>query len=330
MNLNTCSFQDWAKEFNKSPEREKAACRGDGFWWFDSSILNDYRHCPRYAFLRHGLCRAEGPHNSTAMDFGDFIHQALAIFHTTGNIEEALKLVMLFPVTWADEIRTPELFVKILRAYHKRFGHDLILKVKPEGSFAMPVMFGKLQDQDDTPRDPVLYTGRLDMPMVEYNGELWGVEHKTTTYWIASNTQALSASSQVKGYMYALSLYYPETKGMLMNLIRVAKTGQDFQRIRIKKSHWILEEWYSSMLYDVLRILKSFETGNWPQWWTCYYYNRLCGYHDICCMDTVSLMLDQLKGKPTTTWRPYERLKSRNQGSTMTFKVRPEGDVKHG
>ena len=299
MNLNTCTFQEWAAAFYTIGEYEKAACRGNGFWWFDSSILQDYRHCPRYAFFRHALRRAEEFTNPTALSFGTFIHDALAIYHMTESLEEALKVVLQFPDAWADDRRSPELFVKIIRGYAARWGHDIKILKPPEGSFSLPF------DAD------VMYVGRLDMPLVEWEGELFGFEHKTSSLWTLANTQALVSSAQVRGYTYALREYYPEAKGMVVNIIRVAKTGQDYQRIRALYNDWQLEEWYNDTFDETQRMILAFRDGTWPQWWTCYYYNRLCGYHDACIAPNVSVMLSVLEGKPISEWHPYDALKGK-------------------
>ncbi|KKL54935.1 hypothetical protein LCGC14_2260390, partial [marine sediment metagenome] len=150
--------------------------------------------------------------------------------------------------------RTPGVAAEMIAHYIKQrkdfIKHVTVIEV--EAPFAVPL----------DPDNPLLwYIGKVDK-IVEWEGRIWGIEHKTTTSYKkngpfkATFIDSFSPNSQIDGYLHSLHMNYGDkVKGILIDAALVHKQVHDgFKFIPILRATEQLDAWLWEARNWILRI----------------------------------------------------------------------------
>ena len=134
---------------------------------YDYTAVNTFQTCRKkyyYQMVRHLQTKTKSP----ALLFGGAIHDALDAYYVDG-LDKAIKVFgETYIETEGDDLRTLENGVKLLEQYAIVYANEPFkILGKPEAGFVFPI-------------GDMLWGGRMDL-LVEWGGDLWIMEHKTTS-----------------------------------------------------------------------------------------------------------------------------------------------------
>lgn len=280
----------------------------DKIW--DYSTLSSFQTCrKKYYFehIRHLRPKLKG----AALEFGGAIHEGLDAYYKQGGGEAGLKAGLeAFQGGWkdreGDEIRTVENGIKMLTWYSVKYKHEPFKTVgKPESGFVFFI-------------GDILYGGRIDLP-VEWDGNLWIMEHKTTTRLSGGYFDQYELDKQVTGYIIAAENYFKDRKvmGCIVNvmepwkeLIRpTAKSKQPedhFLRKPITRSTMVKERFklnVQRIVRDIHWCTENDEFMEAEKKEVCHYYNRPCPYLQLCQYGEDERVIEREYVKEE--WKPF-------------------------
>jgi len=209
-----------------------------------------------------------------------------------------------------------------------------------EMTFALPLFTwkGTIDDfsgANDSRYDkaiPVIYTGRIDLPVVLPDGTIWVMDHKHVgqfgdMFW---NEQRMTA--QHRGYVWAFKeLTGLDVKGYVVNAIRTKEPPQyvkdgtpyrgktqtpetwfneSFQRERFLCESWKIDEWKNNTIDLVEEFFWHYQRGYFPmktKW--CSHYGK-CPSFDACTLapDDRDVFLQSEQFGPNE-WTPLKQPK---------------------
>lgn len=273
----------------------------DGHLFIDNSFLEKLNSCPRaceYAYLH----RRVAAYSSSALNFGGAIHHALAYryIHSPDmvlpeteaiQIQELEKWFAEKPNALEDH-RTLDLAQALIRGYNSRYlGEEFrTLDLNGKPAVELPFAFPLYKTSSGI---TIMYCGRIDLP-VHIDGQLFVVDHKTTSMLGDQFFKGLSVSPQMLGYCSGIETILPGEKcaGFLVNAIRVPKPTKregmvikpdDFQRSRTYIQDGQLVEWRRNLISLVDEFLWHYSQGYLPQkksW--CVNKFGMCEYFGVC------------------------------------------------
>lgn len=148
----------------------------------------------------------------------------------------------------------------------------------------------------------VIYTGKIDLP-ISLDGQLWILDHKTTSMLGAGFFDSLKKSAQQRGYVWAFEQLTGKTlAGFIVNAVRTKEppiyvkeegmTGkkksvdwwaESLQRERFYTRPEDLIEWKSNTIALIKEFFYHYQQGLFPMKtaWCCGKYGR-CQYFDVC------------------------------------------------
>jgi len=255
---------------------------------WDNSTISCFQTCRRkyyYQYVRHLRPKVKG----TALLFGSAVHDALDVYYKNADREQGAVLAIakfkeVYSTPEGDFLRTVENGVKLLTHYFLKYKHEPFTVVgKPEEGFVFPI-------------GSILYGGRLDLP-VEWDGQLWIMEHKTTSRLTSSYFNQYELDKQPTGYIIALEEFAGrKCSGCIINVLEpwkevkrvTAKTkqpGDHFLRKPLTRS----EELKDRFRYNVQAIVRDIkwceehdEYQEAEKKEACFYYNRNCPFMQLC------------------------------------------------
>ena len=284
----------------------------DGALLIDNSMLEGLTTCPRsteYSFLHKRKAAEERP----ALNFGGSIHAALA--HRYKQDSEGIdakteqEQVKLLEDWYAEKPNPEEDFrnldkaVSVISNYNREYMIEPFIPLEMEKgkcveqSFAFHIfdveskVYGKVR---------IIYTGRIDL-VVEWEHQIFTVDHKTTSIMGNQFFEELSMSPQQMGYAWALSKSIGKAPtGYMINAIccrRPTKTGVgiEFARNRYYLSQEQIDEWKHNLQALVEEFVWNYDRDYMPQKkkWCVGKYGK-CPYFDVCSLPVMQrgLMLD--------------------------------------
>lgn len=182
--------------------------------------------------------------------------------------------------------------------------------VMVELSFAIPLFTWKQEyhtnsdDYDETiPFEiPVIYTGKIDLPVV-LDGQLWILDHKTTSMLGGGFFDSLKKSAQQRGYVWAFEqLTGKQLSGFIINAIRTKepplyvkdegtkgkKSSVDWWQESLQREKFYtrpenLVEWKTNTIALISEFFYHYQQGLFPMKtsWCCGKYGK-CQYFDVC------------------------------------------------
>lgn len=246
---------------------------------FDYTMMSTFQTCQRkYDFrINQGIVGRKPP---IAADFGKCIHQSLDAWYKEKDVDHAVEL---FKATYVeseeDDKRTHKMGEWILRNYHSKYVDQPFKVLSTEREFTLPLPNGNK------------LIGRIDK-IVEWDGAIWGMDHKTTSALGDSYMRFHTPNLQFSGYTWAIQqLGFPQCAGILVDAILVAKGLLDttsrgklvpLRRDFAYRSPGDIEEYLSVVGQIQQDIELSESTGVWiPNFEACTDYGE-CPYRKIC------------------------------------------------
>ncbi len=304
--------------------------------YYDNSMLSSYKECPRKFLLRHVLgWRSTGV--SMPLAFGLSWHSGQdALWQFAGKVDDPTELTNLaiakFLETWEEQGLNPEPDIAQADMWgartpgnaHEMYHHYIADRWKMlrtanllacEQPFAVPLP----QTKD------VWYVGRLDK-VVEYNGETIVLEHKTTTaYSVSSGFQSSYieswySDSQVKGYQFGGSLFFPAMTQVWVDAALVhKKIHNQFRFIPVQHQVPLLKEWINDTREWVKRVEIDLATlnnegklnqGCFPKnEGSCFGKFGSCTFLNICrTTPDPTKLAEPPEGWVVEFWKPFELL----------------------
>lgn len=255
---------------------------------WDYSTLSSFQTCRKKYYFEH-VRHLKPKLKGAALEFGGALHLALDAYY--GNDDKEASLILAkkaFSDNWkdreGDEIRTVENGIKMLEHYALKYKHEPYKVIgKPETGFVFFI-------------GDILFGGRIDLP-VEWDGNLWIMEHKTTTRLSSSYFSQYELDKQVTGYIIAAEEYFQrKVYGCIVNVLepwkevirKSVKTKQPedhFARSPITRSI-MLKDRFKLNVQRIVRDIKWCEENDEymeaEKKEVCHYYNRPCPYLQLC------------------------------------------------
>ena len=243
---------------------------------------------------------------SPALEFGAAIHDALNIYYTVGLEEAIIKFKETYKDREGDEIRTVDNGIKALEWYAKVYEHEPFTIVgKPEVGFVFPL-------------GDILWGGRMDLP-VEWDGQLWVMEHKTTSSLNINFFRQFALDKQVTSYTVGAEAFFNrECKGCIINVIepwkelkrpteRSKKPEQHFIRDPVMRSKKLKDRFKLNIQQIVRDILWCEENNEFYEAElknVCFSYNYDCPYRTLCEFGEDERIINS--DFKVEKWQPYK------------------------
>lgn len=330
----------------------------DGCLFIDNSgWIESLQTCHRLLQYK-SLALRIGVGEKPALNFGSAIHLALehryrkyktdpvpdSYWNEVGVI--LTEYFMEHPVP-IDDWRNMNWAMKTMKEYLKKYeSEDFALLGDKDGNVMVELPFaielfrwrGELNDGSGA-RDanysteiPVIYTGRIDLPVVLPDSTYWVMDHKTTAMIGAQHWDKMRMSSQQRGYCWSFQqLTGKKVSGYCVNTIRSKQPpdyvlrgepssrgkstspeawwNESLQRERFYVSQKTLDEWKYNTISLVEEFFWHYQRGYLPMETAlgCSAYGR-CPYFDVCTTDPDDRDVMLQSGMYTTNeWSPLKQ-----------------------
>jgi hypothetical protein len=272
---------------------------------YDASCMSDYLHCPKLFYWRwvRGLVPKEEP---APLLFGKVFHDALFAWYKTGDKGLALKQFEQIPaIGIGDDRRTREHGIVILEEYLGRWGTEnwKVLTLEKEFKIEMsnqcktchgtgiitqnikplPLMTIKCPKCiDGMALSGKSYAGRLD-EVVEWNGQIYVVDHKTTSQLGSYFFKGFRPNVQMDGYAFACRKLWGQCSGVVINGVSIAaKPKERFGRDVSTRTPEEIDRFAEQFELWTNEIENSINSKVWPLHYTaCHNYGD-CRYLELC------------------------------------------------
>lgn len=321
----------------------------------DNSTLTAYRECPRKAYFRYVKHWRTAGLEPIYFAFGSAWHSGLDALYsafyearsTVGNttsewnrvrqsdeFANAMTEVAMtaFGKTWTEagwpleplpeesvdfKARTPAKAREMYFYYYKELSEHMNRwkLVATERPFCVPL------DLED---DRIFYSGRIDKVIEDELGQLWLLEHKTSTMFSKTAgfrydfIQSFNPNSQIEGYMYA-TLFLQHTEelpndkefgGVYVDASLIHKTHFHFKRIPIYYNSLLIAEWLDDVRYWYDAFNRSKESNTFPRSpHSCQSKFGQCPYINLC---RVKPSMSEIPDEPpegfvVDEWKPFNQ-----------------------
>jgi hypothetical protein len=285
----------------------------DGALFVSDSWLSALTQCPREFYYLYGLRRVAKT-TKPALIFGSAVHEALAErYNTDPNladpttesrmIEAAGRVFESTPVL-DDDHRNLGFCSKVIQAYNNEYPLESfeVMPFDAANPTGMKLVEQNFAVEFDTINGyPVFYTGLLDFPYTQNHGELWVMDHKTTSVMSDSYFRDLAVAPQQWGYCWAaMKTLARVPAGYTINAIptnKPSKTGRvtetkdgglkiEFQRASTFINADMLLEWEENTHYQIKEFFHYVETGFFPTHRKnhCVGKYGCCQFYDVCTL----------------------------------------------
>ena len=177
---------------------------------FDNTMMNTYCTCPRKYDFRHN--RGLVSHReSNAPQFGKAIHSALDLLYKDWDADKAIEVFRAeYQEDPEDDKRTYAVGEWILRNYAEKYKDQPWKILATKRACCIPLPNGNN------------FIGRIDK-IIDWNGVLWVVDHKTTSMLGPQYTKMAEPNAQFTGYTWAARQLGYKVSGLILDAILVAK-----------------------------------------------------------------------------------------------------------
>lgn len=298
----------------------------DDALFIDNSSLERFTTCPRSA--QYYICnKRESSDERIALSFGKAIHKILearykhnpnVVTKVPGISEHDTNEIMLAAARdafadWknddAEEFRNFSTAVTFIEKYNSHYPMEgfEVLRL-PDGNPAIEVPFavplGELEINGPLlVRNPagdiaekefstlkIIWTGRIDL-IIKREGNIFLMDHKTTSMMGPQYFKEFDLSSQVYGYVWAASkLLNTRISGFLVNALAFRKPTPkgkpyEFQRYPVSVDTSLVSEWVDDCLHIVSDFIEQARRGYMPKHtkWCVGKYGP-CPYIPICSL----------------------------------------------
>lgn len=282
----------------------------------DNTQISDFLSCPRKWFARHFLGLVPTAKRS-APQFGIAIHAALDAWYKADRDQKVMLDEWSKQDLPTDPIRTRGRGALILAAYHEKYKAYPLKHLHGEMSWNSLPQIEQMND--------VLFYGRIDR-LVEWSGEIWLMDHKTTSRLGPTYADQFIPCYQPVLYIAAARVLYPKCTGMLIDAIFTGSTAPrpekkdgsspQFRRFIVKYPDRVLYSLLDEALIWARRISQTDEMLHTrPDLWhltcpraahpgACTQWG-CCDYRDLCrCDFDPRIALGSYKVEP---WNPHSQ-----------------------
>lgn len=277
----------------------------------DNFALTGWQKCPAWYDLRinHGWT-SRG--KSAALGFGGAIHEGIATWYKTKDINQA---IMAVKNSWpedhpVDDYRTLAKCITVMMEYVKKYPAEAfqIVGAPDEPMVEVPftldtgmflpvcpacgcdnTVFSSYDRREpgcwhcQSPTlEPIEYGGIFDA-LVEFNEHVYILEHKTTSQMGAGYFNQFKPNNQVTGYVWGASqLSGRRCNGAIINAVGIYKaSATKFERQITSRSPDEIAEWLEYLWHEACLIDYHRRTGVWPfRTSSCTLYGT-CEYHRV-------------------------------------------------
>ena len=244
-----------------------------------------------------------------ALGFGSALHIGLAAWYKTGDPVACLQAIN---AAWPDNMpiddwRTKEKCIVTMAEYIKEYPTEtwkivgapdnLVIEVPFTLDFGMYLPCTDCESASESlvgpPEDPACqncgemkepleYGGIYDM-LVDFGGQLFVVDHKSTSVLGPSYFNQFNPNNQMTGYIWAASqLSGAKVTGAIINAIGVMKTGKTkFAREITSRSPEAIATWKRNVYVEACNIKEHERLGFFPQRTQACTMYGLCEYHSV-------------------------------------------------
>lgn len=275
----------------------------------DNFALTMFQACPAKYFLRmeeHWV----GRRKSSALGFGAALHEGLAEWYKT---HDKIKAITAIAETWpanmpSEDWRTREKCVQVMLDYMKTYPEESFTVVGAPEMPMVEVTFtldtGLFLDCAECNMPPlesgtcancgekceaIEYGGIFDA-LVEFGGNVYVFEHKTTSQMGNYYFNQFKPNNQVSGYIWAGGLLSGRrVGGAFVNAIGIYKaSATKFERQITTRSAEDIAHWLTNVRSTCQQIKDCERRGFWPQYTqSCTMYGK-CEFHDVHVLGSVN------------------------------------------
>lgn len=262
----------------------------------DNTALETFRTCPmKYSLRIHqGLVVGKNPlggapPRSAALEFGGAIHKALDTLYLEESLEAAISVFYKqYTPPPQEKKRTLARGEAVLREYFDKWVDKISTYKAVMCELAFQHELGLAQTQKSG-EWKVIYGGLVDKIVRLPNGELWCIDHKTSTLQTEAIALSYEMSNQFQGYLWGAvaGTQLSKVNGLYVDLLLIHPKNNDFMHHPIPYSENRMKQWKAGILHTAELVLKCWEDMQWPQFGqsACVQYHQLCAYYDICYAD---------------------------------------------
>lgn len=306
----------------------------------DNTTLEKALTCPRSFEFYAVMGRDVGERD--ALNYGSALHRALEL-HFHGEPLDAMiaSLVESFQKTPCspDSWRNLDHAIESVRRYHALRAQlppwrplnidgasaiELPFKLKlfdiqNVGLLTYPAPLVIADEANDVPHVietlSVYWTGKIDL-ITEVNGEVWAVDHKTTSIGGDTFWRAWQQSAQMHGYTWATSMLLGgrPVAGAIIDAIigrKPTRTGvpYEFEQQHFAYTNEKVSEWLRDTEAHIRRLVSYLTNGYFPKATTwCANKYGLCPWFDVCSMSLPVQPQVLMSGMYTErTWNPLKQ-----------------------
>ncbi len=280
---------------------------------WDYTTLSVFQTCRKkyyYFAVRQLRPKVKAP----ALSFGGAIHDALDAYYSTKSMDAGISAFKKnYSDIEGDDLRTVENGVNVLEHYAQIYKHEPFEPAtKPEEGFAVPI-------------GDIMWGGRVDLP-VNWNGQNWVMEHKTTTILRSNYPIPFTIDKQLTSYVVGMELLTGKKYvGCIVNVLEVWKKNmritsrtktpeQRFARFPFMRSK-MLKERFKLNILRIVRDIKWCEENN--EFYeaenrdACFTYNKPCPYLDLCRYGASEEIIK--RDFVEEVWQPYKQKEVNNE-----------------
>jgi len=254
----------------------------------DNFSFSGWQGCPLWYKTRI-LDRWTVRHKSAALGFGGAIHSGLATWYKTRDPDAAIEVLeSQFPADQpVDDYRDGMKAKRVLLEYMQHYLHEsfTVIPGMVEVSAALPTgtylpvcprcaMDNRAVDNYDKEQtlcracdaelEPLEYGGIFDT-LVDFSGQVYILEHKTTSMLGPRFFDQFKPNNQVTGYVWLAKQLSGRCDGAIINAIGVYKVGATrFERHITTRNDFDMAEWLQDLWTEACHIADNVRTGHFP------------------------------------------------------------------
>jgi hypothetical protein len=257
----------------------------------DNSMLTTYERCPRLFHILYN--RHLTPGSSPALDFGSLVHLGLNIWYTSFTVpgmtkDRAMEIALqaMLEADYVDpgeDFRTKERAILTFAEHCEYYGW---MEQNHPNGWNWKVLFSETAF-DSVDENGLPWGGKIDL-CVEWRGDLWLVDHKTTSRKGDDYFYQFVPDTQTAGYVkYGSLLAGRRIKGVIINSIVVHKIkkppAQQFERRSFEYPEYYLREFTEQQLTVLQQVAESERDNVWrPRWLNCMNKYGKCPAFYVC------------------------------------------------
>jgi hypothetical protein len=301
-------MEQYAKEERNQVELSPFLSGTNVQYAYDSTSLGYLKRCPRlyqYMMIEGYESKDESVHLRFGIEYHDSLREYEVLMADGYKHDEALAEVVYHLLqrtadwdpnrdTPAGKFKNPETLLRTVVWYLDEFEHDEAKTVRwkdgspaVEQSFRFELDWGPETARNERghwlPDQPYVLCGHLDK-VVEYQGEKFGMDHKTTTRPLYSNYfNQYEPENQMTLYTLATKIIFnTPVRGMIVNAAQIGVGFSRFARGITYRTADQLTEWLVDLKHW-LNLAEHYAKENyWPQNDTaCDKYGG-CKFREIC------------------------------------------------